>query len=160
MVDTVYSKSQIDAILAIVGNRITVETDIPTLKANIGAISDTNFLTDAEKTKIASLESSKFLGTFTSVGNIPTVNAVAGSYADVDAGVGSDVSRYIWDVDDASFVEQGGAVAGETATSIKTKYESNADTNALTDALLTKLNDLSLAANTNDAVAALDGAIT
>lgn len=160
MPSTFYDKAQIDAIMAIIGNRITVETDPAAVKAFLDGIADTNFLTDAERTKLAGLEGSKFLGTFTSAGAIPTVSAVPGSYADVDAGVGNDVTRYIWDDDDNQFVEQGGSVAGETAASVKTKYESNADTNAFTDARLTKLDALTLAANTNDAVAALDGAIT
>lgn len=160
MADLVYSKAQIDAIMAIIGNRITAETDLPTLQTGIAALTNVNFLTDAEKTKLAAVESSKFLGTFTAVGNIPTVNAVAGSYADVDTGAGNDVARYIWDVDDSQFVEQSGAVAGETSASVKTKYENNADTNAYTDAEKSKLAALQIAANTTDAVAALDGAIT
>ena len=158
---TVYNKAQIDALMAIIGNRITTETDPATLQAAIAALANINFITDAQVTKLNALESSKFLGTFTSVGAIPTVSAVAGSYADVDSGAGGvDVQRYIWDVDDSGFVLAVGAVAGETDASIKTKYENNADTNALTDALLTKLTDLAIAANTADAVAALDGAIT
>lgn len=38
---------------------------------------------------------------------VPTGNA--GDYADVDAGVGTDIQRYIWDVDDAEWVLGGGA---------------------------------------------------
>jgi len=68
-------------------------------------------------------------------------------------------ARGHWDNDDSLWVEQGTA-STETAASIKTKYESNADTNAYTDAEKSKLADISDAANTTDFVAALDGAIT
>src|SRR5688572_1698941 len=38
---------------------------------------------------------------------IPTGNP--GDYADVDAGVGTDIERYIWDDDDEEWIEGGGA---------------------------------------------------
>lgn len=160
MPELVYSKAQIDAIMAIVGSRIDVHTDASTIQTAIEGITNVNFMTDAEKTKLASLEGSKFLGVFANVGSIPTVSAVPGSYADVDQGVGQNVTRYVWDDDDSVFVQMTGAVAGETAASVKTKYESNPDTNAFTDAEKTKLANLQIASNTTDAVAALDGAIT
>ena len=161
MPDTFYTKAQIDQIAGIVGNRVTVETAPAKLKTEIGALPDTNFLTDAEKSKLTGLEGSKFLGVFADAPSIPTVSAGPGSYADVDSGAGGvDSQRYIWDVDDAKFVPAVGTVGGETAASVKTKYESNADTNAFTDAEKTKLGALAVATDTTDAVAALDGAIT
>lgn len=103
--------------------------------------SDTNKFTDAEKSKLAGLESSKYLGTYANLSALQTAQPSPdiGSYADVDGGVGSEVSRYIWDDDDAEYVVQGGSGTAETAASIKTKYESNADTNAFTDAEKTKV---------------------
>jgi len=56
------------------------------------------------------------------------------SYAYVDGGIGSDVIKYIWDTTDNKYVEQLGESTEETPASIKSKYESNPDTNAFTDA--------------------------
>lgn len=156
MPTTFYTKTDIDSIMGVAGSRIASKVAPDTLKTSLEGLTDTNFLTDAERTKLSSLEGSKFLGTYTSVASIPTVDATAGSYADVDEGTGSDVSRYIWDADDNTFVKQGGSVAGETAASVKTKYESNADTNAFTNTLKDKLEALTVASSTTDAIAAFD----
>ena len=77
-----------------------------------------------------------FKGTHLSLGALQAAHPTAnpGDYADVDAGVGQDITRYIWDDDDEDWKPAVGNIAGETAASIKTKYESNADTNAFTDA--------------------------
>lgn len=159
MPDTFYNKAQTESILGVLGGRVKAALAAATLKSAIEALANTNFLTDAEKSKLAGLEGSKFLGTFTSAGNIPTVSAVAGSYADVDAGVGQNVQRYIWDDDDSQFVLQAGSSTSETAASVKTKYESNADTNAFTDAEKTKLGNLTVADNTTAAIAAFDAGL-
>jgi hypothetical protein len=153
-----YNKAQMDAIAAIIGNRITQETDPATLKTQIDALADTGFITDAERSKLSGLESSKYRGLFASVGALPGTGS-AGDYADVDTGVGNDVQRYIWDDDDNAWVAQGSG-GTLTAAQIKTEYESNADTNAFTDAEKSKLAALTEAANINDFTAALDGAIT
>lgn len=68
--------------------------------------------------------------------------AARGDYAYVDGGVGQDTVEYIWDEDDTQWVEGNTTGSTETAATIKTKYESNADTNAFTDALLSKLNSI------------------
>ena len=87
-------------------------------------------------------ESSRFLGTFLTSDDIPLDKAVAGSYADVDAGPGETVSRWIYDVDSGAFVQATGKVAGESSISVKEKYESNPNTNAFTDSLRSKLESL------------------
>lgn len=143
----VYTVPQSDAQGGIVAEAIKNATSAASIKSKYESNSNTNVFTDADKSKLSSLESSKFLGTFLTVSAIPTVGAVAGSYADVDAGVGQNVERYIFDVNDDKFVKATAQIAGETASSIKTKYESNADTNAFTDAEKTKLADLTYAAN-------------
>lgn len=111
------------------------------IKSLYEAEANTNAFTDAEKTKLAGLESSKFLGTYLNLAALNTAHPspAEGSYADVDGGATNDVQRYIWDNDDSKFVAQSGEVAGITAAEVKTLYESNADTNALTDALLALL---------------------
>lgn len=87
---------------------------------------------------------SKWKGTFTSLSALETTIPVgeAGWSADVDI-EGSDAARYIWDSTDNKWVIQKGISTTETAISIKTKYESNADTNAFTDTEKTKLSTIS-----------------
>ena len=103
---------------------------------------NTNAFTDAEKTKLAGLESSKFLGVYSTLAALQTAHPApaVGSYGYVDAGAASDIQQYVWDATDSAYVILAGGGGTETAASIKTKYESNADTNAFTDSLLAKLN--------------------
>ena len=153
-----YTKEQTDAQATVIGQRLKTATNPETLATAIDALVNRNIMTNAEREKLAGLESSRFLGTFTAVENIPTVNAVAGSYADVD-GPDGPLQRYIWDVDEAQFVASTASIAGETAASIKLKYESNANTNPFTDAQRDKLAALAEAANITDFTAALDAAL-
>lgn len=98
-------------------------------------LSDENY-TLGEKNKLAGLDDTTYWkGDYLTVADLelahPTSNA--GSYAFVDAGVGVDVVKYIWDSSDSKWVSTGGSGGTETPATIKTKYESNADTNAFTD---------------------------
>lgn len=154
-----YTKEQTDAQAAIIGSRIKTATNPETLAAKIDALPDRNILTDAERTKLSGLESSRFLGTFLTPEAIPTVGAKAGSYADVDAGEGGDTERYIFDVDSGKFVKSVSVPAGETSATIKEKYEANPNTNAFTDAHKMKLDGIQEAADITDFTAALDGAL-
>ena len=154
-----YTKQQSDGQAVVIGSRIKTATNPSTLATKIDALPDRNFITDAERAKLSSLEGSKFMGTFTLASAIPLVGAVAGSYAHVDAGIGADVELYIFDVNDNKFVKSGSGIAGETAASVKTKYESNANTNAFTDAQKSKLDGLVEAVDITDFTAALDGAL-
>lgn len=123
---------------------------------------DTNAFTDAEKTKLAGIEGSLFKGTYVNTTALDVAHPApeAGSFAYVDAGVGVDIVLYIWDADDAAWVSGGGAGSTETAASIKTKYESNTDTNAFTDAEKAKLAGIETAATADqtgtEIVAAID----
>lgn len=103
-------------------------------------------------TPIAPEAPSPFLGTFITVADIPLDGAVTGNYADVDGGAGLDVERYIYDVTDNKFVKSTKAIAGETAASVKQKYESNADTNAFTNVEKSKLSSIGTAATRNTGV--------
>jgi hypothetical protein len=154
-----YTKAQIDAAATVIGARIKARTASPAIKTAYEANANTNAFTDAEKAKLAGLESSKYRGLFASQGALPLVGNSAGSYADVDTGNGSDVARFIWDEGDAKWVSQGSAVGAATAASIKTKYESNPDTNAFTDAEKAKLAAITEAANITAFTAALDAAL-
>ncbi|MFG0381102.1 hypothetical protein ACF8C6_09075 [Pseudomonas sp. zbq_18] len=108
--------------------------------------------TAAEKIKLAGLEGSHFKGLFASLAALELAfpSAVAGDYADVDAGIGSDTVRHLWDVDDAQWIA-GGSGSPLTAADIKTLYESNPDTNAYTDAEQTKLGGIEAGAQVNAA---------
>ena len=85
---------------------------------------------------VAVSDINKFLGTFVDLATLQAAypSPVIGSYAHVDAGVGNEVSVYIWDNDDDDYKLQASATSAETESSVKTKYESNPDTNAYTDA--------------------------
>lgn len=71
-----------------------------------------------------------YLGVYISLAALNTAHATstAGKYADVDAGAGTDVVRYIWDADDNKFVEQG-ATGG--TTTVEDVLTSTSTANAL-----------------------------
>lgn len=146
-----------DAEKIAIGNTSGVNTgdETPTsVKTKYESNANTNAYTDAEKTKLSGLESSKFLGEFVSLLALQTAfpSPAVGSYAYVDGGVGSDVIKYIWDTTDNKYIEQLGESTEETPASIKSKYESNPDTNAFTDAEKLTLSNQS-GTNTGDETA-------
>lgn len=153
-----YTKTQSDAQATVIGQRIKSATLPATIKSNVDALPDTNFLTDAERVKLAGLEASRFRGTFSDLASIPLTGNVAGMYAHIDSGSSNDVNIAYWDNDDNQWIE-GGTATSETAASIKTKYESNPDTNAFTNAEKTKLENLVEATGIVDFTAALDAAL-
>lgn len=119
------------------GDEVIEFTETPaSVKAKYESNANTNVFTDAEKTKLGGLDSNHFKGLYASLSALQTAHptAVSGDYANVDAGAGSEVQSYIWDASDNEWVLQMGESTAETAASIKTKYESNPDTNAFTDA--------------------------
>jgi hypothetical protein len=121
------------------------------IKSAYESNTNTNAFTDAEKTKLSSLESSKFLGEYVSLSALQTAHPSpsAGSYANVDLGIGQNVKRYIWDDNDSIYVEQGGVSTALTDAQIKTQYENNADTNAFTDSEKAKLGVISVTQSVN-----------
>jgi hypothetical protein len=124
---------------------ISAETVASVIKTRYESNSNTNEYSDTEKTKLAGLESSKFLGQYTSLSALQTAHPspVVGSYANVDLGVGNNVVRYIWDDDDSSYIEQGSSNPVLTDAQIKTQYEANANTNEFSDTEKLKLAGLS-----------------
>lgn len=126
---------------------VTTHNDVTS--AGSGAI-----ITSAERSKLAGLESSKFLGNYISLAALQSAHPspVVGSYGYVDSGIGNDVISYIWDSSDDAYVQQVGTGTSETPATIKTKYESNANTNAFTDAEQTNLSNQS-GVNTGDQIA-------
>lgn len=142
--------------------KIKNELDKKVTKVSGKVLSDNNY-TSSEKSKLAGLESSKWLGNFTSLSSLQTAHATAnsGNYADVDPGTGNDVIRYIWDETDSKWVA-GGSGTPLTAAQIKQMYETNPDTNAFTDTLKTKLSNIENGAEKNDvkSVNGKTGAVT
>lgn len=78
----------------------------------------TEDFTPGEKAKLAGLQPAHYRGTFTTIEALQAgvATPIAGDYADVDAGVGSDVQRYIWDATDAHWVLQGATGGGPDNT--------------------------------------------
>lgn len=113
-------------------------------------LSQENF-TPAEKAKLASLDEAHYKGTYVNLAALEAAHptASAGNYADVDAGAGDPVLRYIWDASDSEWVAQAGIADPVTAAQVKTLYESNADTNAFTDAEKAKLGGVATGATAN-----------
>lgn len=112
-------------------------------------LSDENY-TSAEKSKLAGLESSHWRGLYASLVALEAAHptASAGDYADVDAGTGFETTRHLWDVDDAEWIPSGSG-APLTAADVKSLYESNADTNAYSDAEKAKLAAIAAGATAN-----------
>ena len=104
---------------------------------------NTEAFTTSEKAKLASLEGSKFLGEFASLAALQTAypSPSIGSYANVDSGSGSDVEKYVWDNSDSEYVKSSQADP-LTSAQVKSLYEANADTEAFTSTLKTKLDTI------------------
>lgn len=98
-------------------------------------LSDENF-TSAEKSKLAGLESSRFVGQFVSLQALKAAYPTApiGSYAYVDEGSGKNTVKYVWDSSDSTWVSGIPSTAELTPAMVKQLYEENDDTNAYTDA--------------------------
>ena len=111
---------------------------------------NTNAFTDAEKTKLGTIEQ-RFQGKFATLAALQasTAPTAEGTYGWVDGGAGNNVEEYIYDIDSTAWVRVDGASTAETAATIKAKYESNADTNAYTDAEKAKLAGVAVGAETN-----------
>lgn len=123
---------------------VTTQAMTQALTTKVNAVDgkglSTNDFTTAEKTKLAGLESSHFKGTYVDLAALQAgvASPIAGDYADVDAGAGADVMRYLWDASDAAWKPQASATS-LTAAQVKALYEANPDTNPFTDAEKTKL---------------------
>lgn len=110
------------------------------LATKVDKVSGHGLFSEAEKSKLAGLESSKYKGLYSSVDDLGI--GIAGEYADVDEGIGADVVRYIWDVSDAKWVYQSGKVTQLTGSQIKEMYEQQPDTFAFTGTLKSSLESL------------------
>lgn len=129
---------------------LSVQLDLKVDKVAGYGLSQENF-TAAEKAKLAGLEGSHYRGTFINFTALQTAlpDAEEGDYADVDAGAGAPVQRYIWDESDSEWVAQAGSADPVTAAQVKALYESNPDTNAYTDAEKSKLGGIAAGATAN-----------
>lgn len=100
-----------------------------------------NDFTDGEQEKLAALESSHFKGLFDSLAALQAAHptAIAGDYANVDPGAGSQLQRYLWDSSDNEWTNPGGAAPELTPAQVLELYESNPNRKPFTDAKDTKL---------------------
>lgn len=123
------------------------------IKALYEAEANTNPLTDSLLNKLNSIDASHYGAPVQSTTDLAALSE--GAISDKERRyVEDELSDYFYDSsalfgDIAPTDQTGGsgfwkkvAVGGESATSIKTKYESNADTNAFTDALASKVNGI------------------
>ena len=119
--------------------------------AEAGKGLSTNDYTNAEKAKLASLESGKYKGVFASLAALQAgvVTPAAGDYADVDAGAGSDVVRYLYDLSDTKWVAQTAGGGSMTGAQIATALFAEPDTNRYTDAEEAKLAGIAAGATAN-----------
>lgn len=143
------TKDKVNAVLDNVSGRLdSINDDIDKKvdKVDGKQLSQENYSTE-EKTKLAGLEAPHFKGTFSTVDALTAgvTDQRNGDYAYVGE-AGTQESLYIWDSTDNDWV-QSGATGSDTPAIIKSKYESNPDTNAYTDADKQTLNDTSSTAN-------------
>jgi len=131
--------------LAGIENNATADMSNAEIKIAYEANANTNAFTDSEKVKLAGLSASNFLGIYTTLGALQAAHPSpsAGAFAYVDGGPSVDIIAYIWDNDGNKYVAQASTNALETPETIKSKYESNDDTNAFTDAYKDILDNLS-----------------
>lgn len=114
------------------------------------SLSQENF-TPAEKAKLAALDGSLWKGEYPTLVALQTAHPTAtpGSSANVDAGIGDPVLRYIWDDNDSEWVAQAGSADPVTAAQVKALYEANPDTNSFGDADKAKLAGIAAGATAN-----------
>lgn len=155
-----YTKTQIDSQATVLGNRIKTRTTGTAIVAAIAGESDVNLITDAERNAIGTIEPSKHKGSYATLTALNTAHptGVSGDNATILV-TGGDDTVAIWDDDAGAFIDTGGAATAETAATIKSKYESNANTNAFTDTEKTKLAGITDAADITSFTAALDAAL-
>lgn len=153
--DTVVSGSELNSdhnkLIGIEDNA-TADQNSAEIKFLYESEPNTNAFTDSEKNKLSSLESSKFLGAYPDFNSLLVAHPspAVGSYGYVDTGIGQDTQSFIWDENDSRFVLQLGEATAETPASIKTKYESNLNTNSLTDSEKNSLSYLSFTENSGE----------
>ena len=127
--------------LADIEDGATADMTAEEIKDAYESIPNRNAFTDAEKAKLSGLSSSRFLGVYPTIGSLQSSHPAPaeGSFGYVDGGPLLDILCYIWDANSVKYVLQASAGGMETPETIKTKYESNEDTNAFTDAEKEKL---------------------
>lgn len=125
----------------------TADQSAAEIKTAYESNANTNAFTDAEQTKLAGIEAGAEVNDVTSVNG--NTGAVTLDPDDLDDA--STTHKFISaaELTKLSGIESG-ATADQTDAEIKTAYENNADTNAFTDALLSKLNGIEANADVTD----------
>lgn len=135
------------------------------IKAIYEAEADTNNYSDSEKAKLGSIDATHYLPP---LADLTALAALTGMTDKARCYVESEITDYFYDKQATSGdveapVADGGwwkkvVSSGETAASIKTKYESNADTNAYTDAEKTKVGAIESGATADQSDAEIETA--
>lgn len=116
-------------------------------KVNGLGLSETSF-TQAEKTKLSTIVE-HFAGRFVSLDDLNAIVGNPGGYAYVSIDSAPTV-LYAWNAQTSTWDSTALAVSEESPESIKTKYETNPDTNSFTDAEKAKLSGVAAQATKND----------
>lgn len=100
----------------------------------------TAYFTAEEKAKLAILEK-HYQGIYPDLQTLQSsvTDPKAGDYADVDGGTSDNITRYVYDPSDNTWIV---SVYQENASDIKQKYESNPDTNAFNDQYKNEVDEL------------------
>src|SRR5215217_1522996 len=115
-------------------------------------LSQTSY-TQAEKNKLANI-AERYFGRFTSQASLQAITGISGGYAYVSLpSVPTEI--FAWNTETNQWDNTALASGEETAESIKTKYETNPDTNAFTDMEKVKLAAILIDATKNDSDANL-----
>lgn len=133
------------------GSQLSSSLDEKVDKVLGKGLSDENY-TSEEKTKLASLESSKFKGLYPTLAELQTTHPTSesGDYAFVDGGIGNPNELYVWD--SGSWEKVSGDITTATPAQIKDLLLQNADTNNFGDSELAVLQG---AASQSDLVSGL-----
>lgn len=145
--NTVYTWSSLQDKPFIPSKLSQLQDDVAFLKDSAYTHTDNNFSNDLYN-KLTTLESSKYLGTFPTLSSLITKypeetvwSNFIGSQEGCNAFVIVSNTLHLFSYNNDDWVDLGETNA-DTAAIIKTKYESNADTNAFTDSLKQKLVNL------------------
>ncbi len=117
-----------------------------TIESGMG-LSETSY-TQAEKTKLSTIRN-RFAGRFNSLAQLNAITGVSGdeAYVSID---GAPIVVYVWDTLTSAWQSSLLAAGEESPETIKTKYESNPDTNAYSNSEKTKLAGIASQATKND----------
>ncbi|MGH1427451.1 MAG: hypothetical protein ACRBEE_05890 [Arenicella sp.] len=103
----VYNTDQVNEIVREIGDKIDYDTTPERMRDAIALLSDTNFLNDANLSKLTNIEGTNYRGHFASLAAITATTPVSGNFATYDSGTGNDAKLAIYDASDNQWVQVG-----------------------------------------------------